>query len=456
MRIGLLAISLVALCIWGCPPARKEPTQPPTPLPASLAQLAAKSGFRVFDFPRDTFKPGMIVQISPTGSIVRTPAGSLQECRKTRTDQEKESSLNVHRGRGPSGNYEALDKSGAQVDLQVLAQVLPVHFGATAKSAAYVVMKVPATSSEYLGSIQIEEWLAGEWKKLPEACRNALTDPEKAIVDEVVYAEKGFELSFLSADLKTMDLAAVPLENLVTAGADIVGARVEANRVTFKTNLPYWYTLYRSCRYFDPARLAEESYRDCVRKLPTLAQQPVLKESVRRLKSQYAAMLDAMNVRELSADELGMIDSVVDFLLAIDPHDGHGWYYRGEVQRLRYRKDRNGAGYLGSHSHFYKYANFLEIVAREGSGRPPGCADDENGYCPERTAWVSNLLALDFYRIALTKPEDERKGDLCQAVKYAEGVLTLRKEGFRDPLQGVPTQELLDDARKQLARLGPC
>lgn len=452
MRVGLLAISLVALCIWGCPLARKEQTLPP----ASLAQLAAKSGFRVFDFPRDTFKPGMIVQISSTGSIVRTPAGSLQECRKTRKDQEKELSLNVYRGRGPSGNYEALDKSGAQVDLQMLEQVLPVHFGTTAKSAAYVVMKVPATSSEYLGSIQIEKWLADEWEQLSEACRNALTDPEKAIVDEIVYAEKGFELSFLNADLKAIDLATVPFENLVKADAKIVGSRIEANHVTFKANLPYWYTLYRSCWYFDPARLAEESYRGCVRKLPAVAQPAVLKESVRRLKIQYAAMLDTINVRELSADEFGAIDSVVNFLLAIDPHDGHGWYYRGEVQRLKYRKDRNGAGYLGSHSYFYKYANFLEMVAQEESGRSSGCADDENGYCQERTAWVSNLLALDFYRIALTKSEDKRKGDLCQAVTHAEGVLKLRKQGFRNPLQGVPTQDLLDDARKQLARLGSC
>ena len=105
---------------------------------------------------------------------------------------------------------------------------------------------------------------------------------------------------------------------------------------------------------------------------------------------------------------------------------------------------------------FPKYANFLEVVSREGKARSPGCADDENGYCQERTAWVSNLLALDFYRIALTKPEEKRKGDLCQAVKHAEGVLKLRKQGFRDPLQGVPTQDLLDDARKQLAGLGPC
>ena len=456
MRVGLLTISIMLLCLWGCQPIGKEINTKPTPPSVSLAQMAIRSGFRVFDFPRDTFTPGTIVQIDSTGSIVRTPAGSLQECQEVQRGKGSEVSLKVHRGRGPSGNFEALDTSGAQVDLQMLEQILPIHFGATAKSAAYVVMKVPSTSSEYLGSIQIEKWLADEWGKLPEACRNALADPGKAIVDEVLYADKGFELSFLTADLKAMDLAAVPLENLVTAGAEVVGARIEANRMTFKADLPYWYTLYRSCRYFDPARLAEEAYRRCVRELSAASRQPIVTESVRRLKNQYAAMLEAIYAHELSVDEFKAIDSVIDFQLAIDPHDGHGWYYRGEVQRLRYRKDRNGAGYLGSHSHFYKYANFLEVVSREGSARPSGCADDENGYCQERTAWVSNLLALDFYRIALTKPEEKRKGDLCQAVKHAEGVLKLRKQGFRDPLQGVPTQDLLNDARKQLAGFGPC
>jgi len=147
MRVGLLTISIVALCIWGCQPTRKEINSQQTPPLASLAQMAARAGFRVFDFPRDTFKPGTITQVDSGGNIVRTPAGSLQECQKVPMGKGNELSLKVHRGRGPSGNFEALDTSGAQVDLQMLEQILPVHFGATARSAAYVVMKVPATSS---------------------------------------------------------------------------------------------------------------------------------------------------------------------------------------------------------------------------------------------------------------------------------------------------------------------
>lgn len=455
VRSGSFSLFIVMLFLFGC--AGVEKTTRKAASPAPISQLADQAGFRVFDFPRDVFKPGTIVQIDAGGRIVRTPAGSLQECQAS--GGGKEAPLKVTRGEGPSGNSEALVRQGAQISLQTLEKILPIRFGRDAQQADHVVMKVPHTTSEYLGSIQIEDWLSSRWSRLSDACRDALADPDKAILDEVLSADKGFELSFLSADLKTMSLSATSLPDLIATGAESVGARIESNRLTFQTPLPFWYTLYRSCRSFDAARLGEEGYRRCVRKLSSSFQTPVLAEAVRQLKARYASALEAVPSRDPAPEEFKTLNGLIDFLLAIEPRDGHGLYYRGEAQRLLHRKDKNGAGYLGSHDAFYKYLNQAEILKGENGSRPIGCGDDALGYCPERTAWIANLLAQDFYRTAQAKEEEKRKGDLCKAAEYAEFALKLRNEKeFRDPIQGTPTEDLIEAARGQLVRLrlGPC
>jgi hypothetical protein len=460
-RLPSFLISATFLFILSCAASEIKPSvtspAPATP-PLPIVQLASHAGFRVFDFSRDVFKPGTIVQINASGEVVQSPAGSLEMCR-TGAGGGKEAPLKVNRGEGSSGNTEALVKEGVQINLQTLEKVLPIQFGPDARSAAYVVMKVAQTSSDYLGQSQVEEWLSRYWNRLSKICRSALADSEKAIIDEVIYGEKGFELRFLNSDLKELDLSSVPIKNLVALGADSVGVQSAGHRLLFQTPLPIWYTLYQSCRSFDARRAGDEPYRQCVGKLSAASQLPVVAEAVGRVKKQYASLLEGITAKELPAEEIKTLNSMADFLLTIDPRDGHGLYYKGEALRLQYRKEPTGAGFLGSHDHFNKYLSLLEKVSQENPPRPIGCANEAIGYCPERTAQISNHLAQDFYRAALAKPRDERKEDLCQAAKYAEFALRLRTAGeLRDPLQGIPTEDMIEEAHGQLARLrlGPC
>jgi hypothetical protein len=318
-------------------------------------------------------------------------------------------------------------------------------------------MKVPRTFSESLGSTQIEQWLAKDWDRLSDVCRKALTDPDKAILDEVLYAD-GFELSFMRADLKTIDLSSAPLENLLEGDIESVRPRIEGYQLVFNTLLPYGYTLHQSCRFFDPARLARESYRRCVWGLPASVQTPILAEAVRRLKAQYTSMRITASSQEPSAEQFETLHSLIDFLLAVDPLDGHGLYYRGEVARLMYRKDRNGAGYWGSHSPFNQYLKRLEILPRENITREIHCSDDGLGYCPERTAWIAHLLAQDYYRAALLKRPGQRKEDLCEAARHAAFVLKVREKGFDGDVHWLPTEELIQKIGVHLERfqLGAC
>jgi len=439
----ILAVSLM-LCSCGSIDPTDKGSTPPVP----IAELAKRSGFSVFDFPRDVFQPGTIVQIKPDGTIVRTPAGTLEGCQKSSGGGESKGiSLTIKRGTGLAGDSEAFVKQGASVNLETLEQILPVRFGLTAKAATHVVMKVPGTKSEYLGSIQIEDWLNSYWNNLSEACRNALTDPEKAILDEVIAADEGFKLSFLSSNLQKIDLSTTAMANLISMGANLVGARVESNELTFKTSLPFWYTLYRSCRHFDPGRLNEEGYLRCVRKIPNTQH---VTEAVQEMKHLYRILLENITARDPSSEQLKTMDGLSGFILAIDETNGHALYYKGEMQRLQGRRDRNSAGYLGSHDHFFKYLNNLEKGAIRRK-TPMGCEKEETGYCSERTAWIKNLLAQDFYRAALLKVEDKQQGDFCVALKYAKSAQTLFPPiGFRDPLQGPPTEDLIKDLRTRL------
>lgn len=453
IRFGFFAVMTAMLSMSGCQKAAvKRPVVPPAP----IGQVASEAGFEVFDFPRFAVKPGTIVQMNPDGRLIPSPAGSLHACRAG-VGGGSDPSLNIKREERAGGKGRSLVDRWTQLRLEDLERILPIQFRPEARSAAYVVMKAPRAFSESLGPGQIEQWLSNYWDRLSDPCRKALTDPDKATLDEVIYAD-GFALSFLSADFKTIDLSSIPLGTLLEGDVDAVRPRIEGYQLTFNTLLPYGYTLHQSCRFFDPARLSEDSYRRCVRGLQPTVQTPILAEAVRRLKGQYTSVLITASAQEPSAEQFRTIHSLIDFLLAVDPLDGHGLYYRGEAERLLYRKDRNGAGYLGSHASFNQYLKNLEILSQENTTREINCADDALGYCSERTAWVAHLLAQDFYRTSFLKTKGKRQEDLCQAARQAAFVLKIRGSGFDGALHWIPTEELIQRVGVQLERLqlGAC
>lgn len=453
MRLGWVAVTAAMLSMSAC---HKKAVKPMFVPPAPIEQVASQAGFEPFDFPRFAVKPGTIVQMSADGRIALAPAGSLQTCR-TGAAAGSDRSLNIKREMRAAAGGASLINQWTRLRLEMLERILPIQFRPETRSAAYVVIKVPRSLSESLGPGQIEQWLSNYWDRLSDACRKALTDPDKAILDEVLYAD-GFDLSFLSVDFKTIDLSSMTLGNLLEGDIDAVRPRIDGYQLTFNTLLPYGYTLHQTCRSFDPARLAEEAYRRCMRGLQATVQTPILAEAVRKLKAQYTSMLITVSAQEPSEAQFNTIHSLIDFLLAVDPLDGHGLYYLGEAERLLYRKDRNGEGYLGSHVHFGRYLKNLETLSQENTTREITCADDGLGYCPERTAWIAHLLAQDFYRTALLKSKGKRKEDLCQAARNADDAIKIRGKGFDGALHWTPTEELVQKVKVQLDRLqlGPC
>lgn len=100
-------------------------------------------------------------------------------------------------------------------------------------------------------------------------------------------------------------------------------------------------------------------------------------------------------------------------------------------------------GDLGVVGHQFQQPYLREMIGVGGVGIASNTKAD--------ASWIKNLLAQDFYRAVLLKAEDNRQGDFCVALKYAKSAQTLFPLiGFRDPLQGPPTEDLIKDLRTRL------
>src|SRR5207237_681711 len=103
--------------------------------------------------------------------------------------------------------------------------------------------------------------------------------------------------------------------------------------------------------------------------------------------------------KKLAPADFAHVDRLIDFLFALDPNSGTGWYYRGEARR------RAGSAELGRDA-------FKQYLAVEKSLPPEDRRTNKaslRGYFPERTAWIQHLLARDYLQLAeRTQQHDEK------------------------------------------------
>jgi len=103
---------------------------------------------------------------------------------------------------------------------------------------------------------------------------------------------------------------------------------------------------------------------------------------------------------------LQQFDCVADLaavLLENDENNGHGLYFAGEVWRVKAAQDSKHSALCRDRmrEHFFRYfASLRGLAANECDGDGTKCYEREKGYCAERTAWISHLMAIDFYQQA--------------------------------------------------------
>lgn len=138
-------------------------------------------------------------------------------------------------------------------------------------------------------------------------------------------------------------------------------------------------------------------------------------------------------------------------LIEDDPENGHGLYFSGEVWRVRATEPQNSAlARKRMREHFFRYISAekdLTDTERDGDGK--ACYKRSKGYCAERTAWISHLMAIDYNKQA---EEAADKATKLQYLQRAEEFLErdLKYGGFD---QIIPSKVLQGKIRENREKL---
>ena len=177
------------------------------------------------------------------------------------------------------------------------------------------------------------------------------------------------------------------------------------------------------------------------------------------LRSAYARARD--NLERNGSAGFGRAEALIEVLKGVDQHNGHAWYFAGEIKRIQSRASFTpkscfrgpSAGEIESlatyQQDFYRYlevAQSLTVVEIGSDTSSEICYRRPGGYCLQRIAWIYHLLANDFYLQAIARPDQQdRIPDLKRAGRFVAEARKYRPlvggEGFD---QCIPTNTLVE------------
>jgi len=203
-----------------------------------VENLAKPAGLRAFRFPRAVFEPGSIVSVDEQRNITGSPASALKECYAS-------SNIEVRKENGLSGEFLRAVQQGIELDASAIESLLPIKFGPKAISASHTVLRMPKTYSGLLGQAKVDDWVHEAWTQLSTGCRRTLQEPDKEVITEIIYAAKGFSISFYNSDYAEIEVSALNLGDFVRSGLDVLAGQAERNSIVFNSDLPFLYTTYK-------------------------------------------------------------------------------------------------------------------------------------------------------------------------------------------------------------------
>ena len=142
--------------------------------------------------------------------------------------------------------------------------------------------------------------------------------------------------------------------------------------------------------------------------------------------------------KDFVPEDFNNVIPAIRFMLKIDPENGHAIYFQGEIYRL-----------MNDNVHFIEYfQRYLETEESVGSHLPkvidPNlCYETPHGYCEQRTAWISQLLANYYYKEGI-KADDERikTKSFKLALAYIQNVRIHFPSGFESSSVTMSTVDL--------------
>jgi len=158
----------------------------------------------------------------------------------------------------------------------------------------------------------------------------------------------------------------------------------------------------------------------------------------------------------LSLASFAEMENKVTEILELDPTNGHGLYWRGEIARFKEKLQHPRPCVMTEEAamYFQRYLEALPKAGMEGSDKAEVCYQRPSGFCLQRTAFVHYLLANYSYQQAAIENNPQAKLRwLRQALDEARNSALYRgnpaSPGF-SPRPCPSTEALITDAEKQI------
>jgi hypothetical protein len=155
----------------------------------------------------------------------------------------------------------------------------------------------------------------------------------------------------------------------------------------------------------------------------------------------------ALRTPPLNEVNFRRVIELITTLTQIDPHNGHAFYYSGQMKRWLGRKTE-------AQQDFYKYTQNepqQPKTLREGDISVEACYSSAAGYCRERSGWIRHLLANDFYQKGLAEASsNQARFHFDLARKYAHEAQDIFPGGFE---QFTPTQTVESNSIAKILKL---
>jgi len=191
------------------------------------------------------------------------------------------------------------------------------------------------------------------------------------------------------------------------------------------------------------------------------------------LRTQFRQYRRSLDMHSPDSPALEAAKADVNTIRALDPNNGHYYYYSGEVNRITnpalfdsqrcVRPDRLQTlrGGLDAYQQdFYTYLEKdVDLPESEKGGDPSDsdlCYERSSGHCPQRTEWIKYLLAYDLYQEALVSTDRADQDDkLSRALKFAEAAAVYHdKDNNQGFSQCISSATLISDLRAMQKKLG--
>lgn len=162
-------------------------------------------------------------------------------------------------------------------------------------------------------------------------------------------------------------------------------------------------TLYQKPEQLTLSLIKDKAFLKTVESRSISEKEIILTEASKILVKEIHTVTDNKH-KDFVLEDFNNVIPVITFMLKIDPKNGHAIYFQGEIYRL-----------MNDYAKFTEYfQRYLEIEESIGPTLtkvidPKLCYNTPHGYCEQRTAWISQLLANYYYNEGIKAPNEKMK-----------------------------------------------